>query len=188
MEEHEVQMMPLEQQKGEFYETLQKIFKKESPDANIEKAKAMLKNNPDVWKKYVGLSYSTMRKFLAVFGEEKGNQLLIEAEVLSIRNGLGYASASQLERLIIDQIMLCWARINHAEYMVVIMVLENYSYYKRDHLEYWQNRLIFYQNSYLKAIETLARVRRLSKGVAFQVNIATDGGQQVNVNEVKKEE
>ena len=30
----------------------------------------------------------------------------------------------------------------------------------------------------------LAKVRRLSKGIAFQVNIAIDGGQQVNVNEM----
>jgi len=41
---------------------------------------------------------------------------------------------------------------------------------------------------YLRAIETLARVRKLARNTpALQVNIATDGGQQVNaINEVAK--
>jgi hypothetical protein len=43
---------------------------------------------------------------------------------------------------------------------------------------YWEKLLSTAQGRYLKAIETLAKVRRLSKVTPLQVNI---GGQQINV-------
>ena len=53
--------------------------------------------------------------------------------------------------------------------------------------KYWEGRLSAAQRRHLRAVETLARVRRLlSRIPAVQVNIATQGGQQVNVaGEVK---
>jgi hypothetical protein len=43
---------------------------------------------------------------------------------------------------------------------------------------YWDRRLNSAQQRHLRAIESLARVRRLSNATPLQVNI---GGQQVNV-------
>ena len=43
---------------------------------------------------------------------------------------------------------------------------------------YWDRRLNSAQQRYLRAVETLARVRRLAMVTPLQVNI---GGQQVNV-------
>jgi hypothetical protein len=48
--------------------------------------------------------------------------------------------------------------------------------------EYWEKRLSAAQRRYLRACETLARVRKLTLGtLALQVNIAAAGGQQVNM-------
>jgi hypothetical protein len=45
---------------------------------------------------------------------------------------------------------------------------------------FWERRLSSAQGQFLRACETLARVRRLLRPVV-QVNVAEDGGQQVNV-------
>jgi hypothetical protein len=46
----------------------------------------------------------------------------------------------------------------------------------------WDKLLTQAQRRHLRALESLARIRKLSKGSDFvQVNIAADGGQQVNV-------
>ncbi len=46
---------------------------------------------------------------------------------------------------------------------------------------YWEKRLMMAQRRFTKACESLARVRRLSRRIPVQVNIAVQGGQQINV-------
>ena len=48
---------------------------------------------------------------------------------------------------------------------------------------YWEKRLSAAQRRFTRACETLARVRKLSRNTpALQFNIATSGGQQVNLS------
>jgi hypothetical protein len=55
--------------------------------------------------------------------------------------------------------------------------------------QYWDTLLSSTQARFLRAIETPARVRRLARNTpALQINIASDGGKQVNVQgEVNKQ-
>ena len=49
-------------------------------------------------------------------------------------------------------------------------------------VDHWERRLSAAQRRYLRACESLARVRKLGRTTpALQLNIATHGGQQVNV-------
>ena len=112
--------------------------------------------------------------------------MFIEAEARYIKEQLGYFSANQVERLLIDLILLRWVSVIHIEQKLSILITEEKRVFGPD--VYWQKILNRNQNLYLRTIETLARVRKLNKGIAFQVNIATDGGQQVNVNEMLKKE
>jgi hypothetical protein len=50
-------------------------------------------------------------------------------------------------------------------------------------MERWERVLASKEARYLRAIETLARVRRLLRLPAVQVNIAAEGSQQVNVQQ-----
>jgi len=47
---------------------------------------------------------------------------------------------------------------------------------------YWERKLSTVQYRYLRAIETLARVRKLMGVPMVQINIAAEGGQQVVSN------
>jgi hypothetical protein len=48
---------------------------------------------------------------------------------------------------------------------------------------YWDKRLSMAQKRFMRACESLARVRRLSRRIPLQVNIAAKGAQQINMVE-----
>jgi hypothetical protein len=89
-----------------------------------------------------------------------------------LREELGGANPSPLERLLVDRVATCWLLLHHFEML----------YAQRDSMslelsEYYQQSIDRAQKRYLGAIKTLAMVRKLAVPV-LQVNIAK---KQVNV-------
>ncbi len=169
---------------ADFLDVCKRIDEERPNSDDVEKVKKMLSYNSYLWEKEYGLSGSALYYYIERIEKRKSEQLVIEAEAKYIKEQLGYFSVNQIERLIIDQILLRWVGIVHIEKRLLILMTEE------DRIvwdsSYWQKTLIRYQNLYLRAIEMLAKVRKLNKSIAFQVNIATNGGQQVNVNELEK--
>lgn len=170
----------------DFVNAFKRVDSEKPSSEDVARVQKMLMLHPNFWKIGEGLSGSALYSYICSITKSKGNQLLIEAEVKDIKEQLGYSAINQIEKLIIDQILLCWVGVTHIERRLLNLMTEGT--HTTEQGEYWQNTLTRYQNRYLRAIETLARVRKQYKGIAFQVNIATDGGQQVNVNEVNKKE
>lgn len=88
---------------------------------------------------------------------------------------LGAEGATPLEKLLIDQVLLCWEDYHTHELRYTHRLKEGLTL---DTMEQYERILRSKQDRYHRAIESLARVRRLLKLPAVQVNI---GGQQVNV-------
>jgi len=83
--------------------------------------------------------------------------------------------ATVIEKLLAEQIGICWLHVRHVE--IKYAHLKSYTLSEG---EYYQRCLDQAQKRYLRAIKTLAQIRKL--GVhALQVNIAAEGGQQVNL-------
>lgn len=76
---------------------------------------------------------------------------------------LGYNVAPMLERMLIESVVLAWMRYN--DELTIVQA------------EFRERRLSAAQRRYLRAVETLARIRRLALP-ALQVNIAD---KQVNL-------
>jgi hypothetical protein len=172
------------QEIDEFFGLIEKIDRKNPDKVDIQRAHTLVKKYPEITSFTAGMAGSILKTFLDQLNPQKSQQLFLEAEALNLKKELGYATSNQIEKLLIDQILLCWAGVNYAERRVSCMLTEgNYTY---ESGRYWQETLTRYQNRYSRAIETLSRVRKLNKSIAVQFNIATDGGQQVNVNEVNK--
>jgi hypothetical protein len=96
-----------------------------------------------------------------------------------LKKDLGYDGAPMLEQLLIQQAALCWLKLNLVE-------LSYSGTMKQSHTltlgMYWEKRLSAAQKRFTRACETLTRVRKLSRNTpALQFNIATSGGQQLNV-------
>jgi hypothetical protein len=173
----------LKDEAKKFLDIIGKIDK-EKPDAkDLREAENLVNSNPSLWQVGLGYAGSLLEQFINKLNPNKAQQVLLKAEAMSLRENLGYYTADQSERLLIDHIIFCWAGMYFAEARVQHL-LTGGEYSLRTG-EYWQENLTLYQNRYLKAIETLARIRRLNKGMVFQVNIATEGGKQINVNSIE---
>lgn len=96
-----------------------------------------------------------------------------------LKKELGSEGAPLLEQLLIQQAALCWLKLSLVEL--------GYSNVMKQSITltlgiYWEKRLSAAQRGFARACETLARVWKLSRNTpALQFNIATQGGQQLNL-------
>jgi hypothetical protein len=92
--------------------------------------------------------------------ELPSQQVSLEIFCNTLRDGLGYATSPTHERLLIDHVINCWLRLHHLEQLSI----------NGGYVPDIERRLSTAQHRFLRAVESLARVRRL--GVNLQVNIA----------------
>jgi len=88
---------------------------------------------------------------------------------------LGHAESSCLEQLLVEQVALCWLRHNELERRYTKVSSSGVQTIAQ--ADYWERRLSASQRRYLRACETLARIRKMQLPM-MQVNI---GQHQVNV-------
>lgn len=164
---------------AEFKDLMAKTSKKNPSTADIEALRAFLKRHP---------------RQLAIMGDLAKNAALqliggpdvppfaresLRHDWHVLQDELGYQVAPPLERLLIEQVLLCWLRHNILEFEHASADNKGMSPTRGD---FWNRRLAASQRRYLRACETLARVRKMVRSTpALQVNIAAAGGQQVNV-------
>ena len=101
-------------------------------------------------------------------------KMSLETGLTQLAAELTHPGDGALEKLIIGQIVGCWLRLSFVEYSLSIGSVEGS--FNMAQGASWEKRASTAQRRYLRAIETLARVRR-SRLPAVQVNIAE---QQVN--------
>ena len=110
-----------------------------------------------------------------------GKSLLIreaeERKLASLAEAITGPHPTILEKLLADQIVLCWQHVRYVE--IRYGQARNYTFTEGD---YYQRSLDRAQKRYLKAIKALAHMRKL-RLPPVQVNIATKGGKQINVAE-----
>ncbi|MBA2524953.1 MAG: hypothetical protein H0V18_04085 [Pyrinomonadaceae bacterium] len=157
---------------------------KERPrQSDIEALRDFLDRNKEIrlWEAVVGMGELAESQVLdtIVNGSGQGMRECWKQRLRSMRADLGYAESSALERLLIQQVTLCWLNLNLTEYRHTNIMKQSIP---RGLGLYWEKRLMMAQGRFTRACESLARVRRLSRRIPVQVNIAAPGGQQINVS------
>jgi hypothetical protein len=94
-----------------------------------------------------------------------------------LREALGHDTAPPLERMLIEHACVCWLRLAVMEVRYSCIVNANNTLVQVEHTE---KRLTEAQKRFNRACESLARVRRLS-APRVQINVAAEGGRQLNV-------
>lgn len=118
----------------------------------------------------------TMRRNLISKMSSGGSRACLLAEMDALKVELGLDQAPPMERLLIDNIITLKFRLVYVEFGY------NQALTQGAQVEYWDNLLTTTQNRFLKAVESLVRIRRLAQHTpTLQLNIAQAGGQQVNV-------
>jgi len=137
----------------------------EQPRAKEVATLDQLRQNPEAWRAVSDLREMVHEATLRPFAPT--TRALIRQQIETLQEKLGYAEAPTIERLLIEQIGTSWLYLQMTQLA-----------YTSGNSVGWEKRLTAAQSRYLKAIETLAQVRRRLRPGSVQVNI---GAQQVNV-------
>lgn len=167
----------------QFRNLLTKANKERPKPTDLQALTNLLNENKgmELWKAVIGMGELAESQVLdtVVNGSGQGMRECWKQRLKAMRSDLGYAESSSLERLLIQQVTLCWPNLNLAEYRLTNVMKQSISFACG---LYWEKRLTAAQKRFTRACETLARIKKLSRNTpALQFNIATDGGQQVNV-------
>ena len=130
-------------------------------------------DHPDLWSEMDGATSAAHTAVTQESDDWAVREVLI-ANYEGVKRSLGWEVAPPLERLLVEHLALCWLRVQcieqrYAQIMAKSITLEQG--------RYWESRLSASQRRYLRAAETLARVRKMQLP-PVQVNI---GERQVNV-------
>ena len=148
----------------------------EKPKPGAVKAyRQWLADNPEAWRMAGDMARLAQDKMIDTFRAAPIIKEGVHVGMAVLRKDLGYGTAPMLEQLLIDQIVVCWLQMYLTQQAYTGNMAGSLTLTQGD---YWERRLTTTQGRYLRAMETLARVRRLARVTPLQVNI---GGQQVNV-------
>lgn len=153
-----------------------------SKDATTEDGQrlaALMRAHPSALTWLTDLGLSSMKSAIEKVRANPATKAILRVAVDRLREELGHADASLPERLLIDHVAISFLRMHLAERYYESVMDENPS---RAEVAHWEQRLSAIQRRYLRAIETLARVRKLMGVPMVQINIAAAGGQQVVAN------
>ena len=157
-----------------------KLSKQKTPsDEDVDRLRRLVVSTPAAWS-LATHTMPTIRQTLVEKMSHGTTRAGLLAEVDILAKPLGYDAAPPLERLLIDHILTVRLRLIHAEHHYNVIVVNQSIPFM--YAEYRDNLLSSTQARFIRAIEALARVRRLARNTpALQINIAREGGKQVNV-------
>ena len=160
---------------AEFGELVRKTENSKPNPRDVQALRKYLDEHREVWRLLGDLSEFAYNRLVdASVGDQVPLRESLKTGRLAMRQDLGYEEAAALERLLIDQVVLCWLRMSHVEFHHAAISNRDTPLSLRDH---WERKLSATQRRYLRACETLARVRRL-RLPSLQINV---GDSQVNV-------
>jgi len=170
----------------ETFEMLKRVNCKNPKPEDVRALQVWLDSHPDTWRALGDLTAHATKSIVdAAAGEAALMRECVMRDAEDRRKALDYDNASPLERLLIDVVVvsgLRWADIErryssvHEGGMTLAQA------------DWWERRLSAAEGRYLRACESLARVRRLLHHRPVQVNIAAAGGKQVNLAGLLTEE
>lgn len=166
----------------QFHALLDKANKENPQPADVKALSDLLNKYKDwaLWKRIMGMGalaeHNALENILGNRGQ--GSLECWKLRLEAMRSDLGSADSPLLEQLLIQQVTLCWLNLNSVEFKHSNIMKQSITLTLG---VYWDKRLTEAQKRFTRACESLARVRRLSRRIPFQVNIAAQGGQQINL-------
>jgi hypothetical protein len=184
MEDQKTTSKPLAKQGSktakEFHRLYDKLSKAgETPvKEDIPKLRHLLVQHPEVLPEGWTLNDTIRNEMIAAATNDGANKALALAEVDRWLKELGYDSAPAIERIHMDTIVTCRLRLVFLEFHLSSAMKSGGA----SLIEHKDKMLSSANHRLNKAVEALARIRLLAtRGPVFQVNVATNGGQQVNL-------
>ncbi len=133
---------------------------KEKPnEKDVEALHKLFNEKPQIWQELTDLAESVQNRILS---ESFSSSVMLKESykkrLTLMRDNLGWSAASEIERILIEQVCLNWLRLNLIESLHFTKTTGSHS---SEHGIYWEKRLSGAQRRYLRACESLAKVKRL---------------------------
>ena len=154
--------------------------KKASAPALLHTIDAALATDPSAWRQIVDMSVTTVSQIIEKATEgtkDETTKTVLLTNWRGVIAELTTPDATPLERLLIENVATTWLtwQITAYRYEGTVNAGQGVTLTKA---RYWEDRVGAAQRRYLRAVETLARVRKIEHGIALQINIAD---KQINV-------
>jgi hypothetical protein len=128
-------------------------------EADKKAFRELLKEQPGIWQATTDLAAKLEEK---IYGEicsnSYGAKEAFRKRLAAMRDNLDWKNSSEMEKILIEQVCLNWLRLNILEDLHHIKTTGSHS---SEHGIYWDKRLNSAQRRYLRACESLAKVRKL---------------------------
>ena len=154
-----------------------KVDKTKPDKGDVTALTVFLNQHPEFWRICGDLTEQAALIMLADMEAPRSMKESLQVGMAHMAAELTQPGDGELERLIIRQVVGCWLRLSYVEYIYGRAVIVGKQTLNQG--DFWERRLSAAQRRYLRAAETLARVRRMNLP-AMQVNIAAQQINQVN--------
>jgi len=153
--------------------------KKDTTASLVRTIDATLAIDPSAWRQIFDMSLTTVSQIIdfAIAKKDSESRPILLANWRGMIAELTTPDATPLERLLIENVATTWLtwQITVYRYEGTVNGAQGCTLTKA---KYWEDRVNAAQRRYLRAVETLARVRKIEHGIALQINIAD---KQINV-------
>jgi hypothetical protein len=166
------------------YEKLREIVNKTHKDnpnsEDLTELRRLFDEDPELWRTSGNMARRTLDHLLHTYYSQSAYvRECVRRRVKELREQLGYGESPPLERILIEQVLVCWVNLYVLEMNSATKLRESHS---TETGLYWDRRLTGAQRRFRRASESLARIRKFSRNTpALLLNIAANGGQQVNL-------
>ena len=172
-----VKVRPPEDTSKELLDLIGRCYQEKPDKADLRELRKYLKENPFLHRAIFDLGKAAQDNLMEKMVSGEAAHIAMGAQIELIRQDMGYADSPMLEKLMIDNIAMCWLRYNWVELQLAGFM--GMAEVRFSEIQHWDKRLSTAQQRYLRACETLARVRKITrKTPALQINLAE---QQINV-------
>lgn len=162
--------------RDEIYRLMKAVDKKRPDKKDVAALILALRQNPELWRSLGDMANNAATHLIDTMQAPQSLKLSLQQGWKYLQAELGAESATALEKLLIQQVVISWLRLNLVEYSYTTIHQESITLARGD---YWERRLNAAQRRFLRACSTLARVRKMDLP-PIQVNIAQQQVNQVN--------
>jgi hypothetical protein len=139
------------------FKIMQAVNKTNPTEAEKQAYRELIKEKPQWLANTIGLIDTTRDYILSQHCSFLMAEVL-KARLTEMRDNLGWQTTSEVEKLLIEQICINWLRVNLLEKTHAQKTTESHA---TESGLYWDKRLHSAQRRYLRACESLAKVRKL---------------------------
>ncbi len=169
--------------KRDFKEIFSATNKKNPKEEDLNALREMMREDASIWQTYGDWAKQTELVLLNEYFQSSGLILeTVEKKLANLRDELGWQDATEIEKLLIRQVCLTWLRLYFVERQHHQNTFQSHSLTSGI---YWDKRLSMAQKRHLKAIESLAKVRKMTAQTAKFETAATKAKSAQTLNSIK---